>query len=206
MGRPRLLDVLRKSAHCLLDGVMDYCWRRTSADERLYRMGMPRFEILLRAASEPGGACAHMVSQCTQMYESILAHQGLDSIEFRHALYLTFEHGRRTGSRHDACGWIGHWQDNQHAVRSLHVRNEGHAAVRRLLPSAGCTGARSVLVAGLQVQSRPRRSAFACAVVCTLKQQQRTELSAYSAQLRNFAGNIPSRLPTKRVSVMRART
>ena len=79
MGRPQLLDFLRKNAHCMQD-LMDYCWRLNNADERLHRMDLPRVEILLRTASEPGGACTNMVSQCAQMYESILAHQDLDSI------------------------------------------------------------------------------------------------------------------------------
>ena len=96
-GRPQLLDFLRKNTHCLQE-LMEYCWRLNNADERLDRMDLPRIEILLRATSEPGAACANLLSQCALMYESILSHQHLDSIDFRHALYETFEHGRRKGN------------------------------------------------------------------------------------------------------------
>ena len=96
-GRPQLLDFLRKNAHCLED-IMDYCWRLHSADARLDRMELSRLDIILQATTEPGAECANMVYQCARVYETILADQDIDSLEFRHALYETFQHGRRKGN------------------------------------------------------------------------------------------------------------
>ena len=96
-GRPQLLDFLRKNRAAVPD-LIQYCWALNSADERLARMEQSRVDILLHAATGRAGPCANATSHCGRLYESILAHQGIDSLDFRHSLYETFLHGRRKGN------------------------------------------------------------------------------------------------------------
>ena len=61
-------------------------------------MYLSRLDILLNAAMDGTVACANGAGDCARLYDSILAHQAMDSLDFRHALYETFLHGRRKGN------------------------------------------------------------------------------------------------------------
>ena len=95
-GRPQLLEFVRKNSSGLVD-LVQYCWSLNSAEERLERMELSRVDILLKAATGSASACAN-AGQCVDMYQSILAYQGIDAVGFRHSLYETFLHGRRKGN------------------------------------------------------------------------------------------------------------
>jgi len=96
-GRPQLLDFVRKNSTSLLD-LIDYCWSLNSAEERLHRMEMSRLDIILKAATNELGTCANGDQRCFSVYESIMEYQLIDSLDFRHSVYDSFQHGRRKGN------------------------------------------------------------------------------------------------------------
>ena len=93
-GRPQLLEFARKNSTSLLE-LIDYCWSLNSAEERLQRLEMSRLDIIFKVATDTAGVCANADHRCCSVYESALQYQAIDSLDFRHSLYDTFEYGRR---------------------------------------------------------------------------------------------------------------
>jgi hypothetical protein len=96
-GRPQLLDFIRKNKSSLPD-LLDYCWSLNTAEQRLERLSKSRMDILLETATDPWATCANGNRSCSDVYDSILQHQSICSVEFRHKLAETFRQGRRKGN------------------------------------------------------------------------------------------------------------
>ena len=96
-GRPKLIDFVKKHRACLQDQ-LDFCWELVGAREQVVRLRKSRQQLLLEAATDTAKVCANGHSRCAEAYESILAHHGVPSLEFRQSLFETLQSGRLKGS------------------------------------------------------------------------------------------------------------
>ena len=102
-GNSQLIDFVKCHRHDLEDQLA-FMWDLVQAPSRLMRLRTSREDILLEAAKIPpdaskaDDACANKTSRCELLYEAILTHHGVNSVEFRHMLFQTLTAGRSKGN------------------------------------------------------------------------------------------------------------